>query len=108
MDLKRYYEKVREVESSINDAFVVVASLETPDGGKAGILSEVPSRVAARMVVDGTGKLASKPQVQQFREAQAQAQRAAEEAATANRVQLTVLPLAELNRLRETGSLPRE
>lgn len=108
MDLKRYYQKIREVETSITDAFAVVVSLETPDGGKAGILSEVSPKVAAKMVVDGTGKLAPKQQAQQFREAQAEAHRAAEQAATANRVQLTVLPTAELNRLREAASPPRE
>lgn len=108
MDLKRYYQKIREVESSITDAFAVVVSLETPDGGKAGTISEVLPRVAAKMMVDGTAKLASKQQTQQFREAQAEAQRAAEQAATVSRVQLTVLPTAELNRLREAAGPPKE
>ena len=108
MDLTRYYQKIREVEASITDAFAVVVSLETPDGGKGGILSEVPPRVAAKMVVDGTAKLASKQQAQELREALAEAHRAAEEAAAASRVQLTVLPTSELNRLREAAIPPRE
>ena len=108
MDLKRYYQKIREVESSITDAFAVVVSLETPDGGKAGTISEVLPRVAAKMMVDGTAKLASKQQAQQFYEAQAEAQRSAEQAATASRVQLTVLPTSELNRLREAAGPRKE
>ena len=108
MDLKRYYQKIRELEASITDAFAVVVSLETPDGGKAGILSEVPPRVASKMVVDGTAKLASKQEARQLREAVAEAHKAAEQAAAASRVQLTVLPTSELNRLREAVSPPRE
>lgn len=108
MDLKRYYQKIRQVESTIADAFAVVVSLETPDGGKGGTLTEVLPRVAAKMVVDGVAKLASSEEAQRLRAAQAEAQRAAEQAAAANRVQLTVLPTSELNRLREAANPPKE
>ena|SRR5690242_4100303 len=108
MDLKRYYQKIREVESTIVDTFAVVVSLETPDGGKGGTLTEVLPRVAAKMVVDGVAKLASKDEARRLREAQAEAQRAAEQAATMSRVQLTVLPTSELNRLREAASPPKD
>jgi hypothetical protein len=108
MDLRRYYQKIREVESTIVDRFAVVVSLETPDGGKGGALTEVLPRVAAKMVVDGVAKLASTEETQRLREAQAEAQRAAEQAATMSRVQLTVLPTTELNRLREAASTQRD
>ena len=108
MDLKRYYQKIREVESTILDAYTVVVSIETPDGGKAGAFTEVLRRVAAKMVVDGVAKLASKEEAERLREAQAEAQRAAEQAATVSRVQLTVLPTSELNRLREAANPPRD
>ena len=108
MDVKRYYEKIRQVESAIADTFAVVVSLETADGGKAGAFTEVQPRVAAKMVVDGVAKLASKEEAERLREAQAEAQRAAEQAATASRVQLTVLPTSELNRLREAASPARD
>jgi hypothetical protein len=104
MDLKRYYQKIRDVESGITDPFAVVVSLETPDGGKGGTLTEVPSRVAAKMVVDGTAQLASQEESRRLRATLAEAQRAAELAAAASRVQLTVLPTGELNRLREAAS----
>lgn len=103
MDLKRYYEKIRELESTIKEAFAVVVSVETPDGGKAGTLTEVAPRVAAKMVVDGVARLASKEEAQRLREAQAEAQRVMEQAALASRVQLTVLPTSELNRLRDAA-----
>jgi hypothetical protein len=104
MDLKRYYQKIRQVESTIVDAFAVVVSLETPDGGKPGMLTEVAPRVAAKMLVDGVAKLASEEEAQRLRAAQAEAQRTAEQAAAASRVQLTVLPTEELSRLREAAN----
>ena len=62
---------------------------------------------AAKMVVDGSAKLASPEETQRLREALAEAQRAAEQAAAVGRVQLTVLPTDELNRLREAAR-PKE
>jgi hypothetical protein len=59
MDLRVYYQKIREVEAKIPGPYAAVISLATPDGGKAGIVTDVPRRVAAKMVVDGTAKLAS-------------------------------------------------
>jgi len=58
MDLKLYYQKIRDVEAKIPGAYVEVVSLATPDGGKGGMVTEVPRRIAAKMVVDGTAKLA--------------------------------------------------
>jgi len=103
MDLKRYYQSIHEHESTIKDAYAVVVSLETPDGGKSGTLSEVLPRVAAKMIVDGVARLASEAEKRRFREAQAEAQKVAERAALANRVQLSVVTTAELNRLREAA-----
>ena len=108
MDLKRYYQKIRQVESTIVDAFAVVVSLETPDGGKGGALTEVLPRVAAKMVVDGVAKLASPEEAQRLRAVQAEAQRAAEQVAAASRVQLTVLPTSEFNWLREAANPPKD
>ena len=108
MDLKRYYQKIRQVESTIADAFAVVVSLETSDGGKAGTLTEVSPRVAAKMVVEGSARLASDQEARKLREAQAEAQQAAAQAATASRVHLTVLPTSELNKLREAANTPKE
>ncbi len=108
MDLKHYYQKIRDLEVKITDAFAVVVSLETPDGGKAGTMTEVPPRVAAKMVVDGAARLATLEEAKRLREQQAEAQRAAEQAAAASKVQLTVLPTAELNRLRAAARPSKE
>jgi hypothetical protein len=61
MDLKVYYRKIRIVEAEIADADVVMISLETPDGGRAGVATEVRRRLAAKLVVEGKARLASSP-----------------------------------------------
>jgi hypothetical protein len=103
MDLKRYYQRIREIESTIADAFTLVVSIETPDGGKPGTLTEVIRKVAAKMVVDGVARLATAEETERWRDAQAEAQRLAEQATLAGRVQLSVVPTSELNRLREAA-----
>ena len=108
MDLKRYYQKIRELEAKIADEFAVVVSLETPDGGKAGSLTEVTAKVAAKMVTEGTARMASAEEAQRLRDQQAEAQRVAEQAASAGKVQLSVLPTSELERLRAAAQPPKE
>ena len=36
MDLRNYFQRMRQIESEIAEPFVVVSSLDTPDGGKSG------------------------------------------------------------------------
>ena len=55
MDLRAYYQKIREVTEKIEGDHVVIISLETPDGGRAGVRTEVQRGVAARMIVEGRG-----------------------------------------------------
>ena len=59
MDLRGYYQKIKEVEAKIADAFAVIVSLESPDGGKAGTQTEVTRSLAARMIVNGRARLAT-------------------------------------------------
>jgi len=81
MDLRMYYQKIRDTEAKIADPFPVVESCETPDGGPAGRLTEVTPALAARMIVergretgDGSGRGGA------FREERATAKQAADEA----------------------------
>lgn len=67
MDLRVYYQKLRDIESEIQDAFPVVISRETPDGGKAGVKTQVPKKIAARMVANGMAELASAEEAAEFR-----------------------------------------
>ena len=100
MDLRHYYERIREVEARIPEEFTVVVSLGTADGGKEGTRSEVGRRLAARMVVEGLGRLATAAEREAFHAARAAQRHAAEQLAAAQRVQLTVLSSADVEKLK--------
>jgi hypothetical protein len=59
MDLRQFYRKIREIESTIPDKYPLVTSLATGDGGKEGLVSEVPRYQAARMIVEGKARLST-------------------------------------------------
>ena len=66
MDLKNYFQKIREIESKIAGLFTVIVSAETPDGGKAGTPTEVSRALAARLIVQGIARLATPEETQAF------------------------------------------
>ena len=67
MDLLSYYEKIRTIEAVIETVFAVVTSRATPDGGRAGVKTELPRAVAARLIADGKADLASPEDTAAFR-----------------------------------------
>lgn len=96
MNLKSYYQKIREFENSMVGPFVVLVSQETADGGKEGLLTEVPKRVAAKMIADGRGRLASEETAKEFHDKKAEAKRTVDTEATANRMQVTLAATTDL------------
>jgi hypothetical protein len=108
MDLQMYYQKIREMETKIADEFPLVVSVDTQDGGKGGRKTEVPRRLAAKMLVEGQVRLASRDETKVHREAQAEGKRLAEREAAAARVQLTVLSTTDLDRLRSEARGSKE
>ena len=107
MDLRVYYQSIREMQQAIVDNFAVVVSKETPDGGKPGVKSEVPRDLAARMIVDGRARLASEEEAHEFQEWKAEAKRVADQLETASRIQLTVLTENDLRSLKVAGKSPK-
>jgi hypothetical protein len=98
MNLKAYYQKIREVERTLVEPFAVLVSHATPDGGRDGILVEVPSQLAAKMIADGRARLAASDEARDFRQKTADAKRVADEEAMASRMQVTIVPTAELRK----------
>jgi hypothetical protein len=96
MDVRQYFRKIHEIESSLEDEYPVVVSLDTPDGGKAGMIFEVSRQNAAKMLVENRVTLATEEQKQQLREIQATARKAAEKAELAKRIQLAIISDTEL------------
>ena len=69
MDLRAFYQTIRKIAAEITEEVAVIISRETPDGGRAGVKTEVPRQVAARMIAEGTADLASPEQAEEFRAA---------------------------------------
>jgi hypothetical protein len=88
------------VEATLTDEFPVMVSNDTPDGGKGGQKTEVPRRVAAKLIVEGQARPASADEAKAFRAAVAEAKRAADAAAQASKVQFTVVSTADLERIK--------
>jgi hypothetical protein len=91
MDVKQYFRKIREIEDSLGEPYPIVVSLETPDGGKAGAVCEVPRSVAAKMILERRATLASIEQKELFFQQQEAAKKAAERAELARRVQVAII-----------------
>jgi hypothetical protein len=96
VDLRAYYKKVREVEASLSGDFAVVVSLETTDGGKAGVTSEVAKLTAAKMVVEVRARLASEAEEEVFQQQIRDAKMAFDQAAAVNKMQFVVVPARNL------------
>jgi hypothetical protein len=91
MDLKLFYQKVRQLAASIPEPHVVIASKETPEGGRAGVLSEVTRAIAAQLIAEGKAELATEEAAKEFRAQAAEARRLAEQAAAAHKLEITLL-----------------
>jgi hypothetical protein len=91
MDLKQYFRKIRQIEATLSEIFPLVVSLETPDGGKPGLVSEISRDLAAKLIVEGRAVLASEEEKELYREQQATAKEAAEKLELARRVQIAIV-----------------
>jgi len=107
MDLRLYYQKVRETQAKITDPFPVVESCETSDGGTAGRLTEVTAALAAKLIVEGAARLAKESDAAAFREARTRAKQAADEALAASKVQMMFLPATDWNKMQDAGKRVR-
>ena len=108
MDLRLYYQKIRQLEAAIVDEFPIVVSKDTGDGGKSGVKTEVPRHIAAKLVVEGHAEVATLEIAREFRAVMAESKRMIEQAAQAERVQLTVLSTADFNRMKTPARSTKE
>jgi hypothetical protein len=99
MNVKQYFQKVRDTEAGITERFPIIISNDTEDGGKAGIYSEVSRSVAARVVTENRARLATAEEAKTYRDAQAEDRRTAEQAVEAAKVQFTVVSVSEMAKL---------
>ena len=92
MDVRMYFHKIRQIESQLTEAHVVVVSMETPDGGKPGVFTEVNRQNAARLVVDGFARLATPEEAAQFRAELMEGKRRYDEEQAASQVKFAIVP----------------
>jgi hypothetical protein len=101
MDLRSYYKKVREAEAALTAEHVVLVSLETSEGGKAGVRTEAPRAIAAKLIAEERARIATEEEVSEFCETNRQARSAHEEAEAARQVQVMVIPARQFKKQRE-------
>ena len=100
MNMRQFYEKIKEIEDGIKSAEVIVVSNATPDGGKAGVKNEVKRSVAARMIVEGIARLATEEEAQLMRQEVEAAYKRGQEVLNAGKVQVAVLSDLEMKAIK--------
>jgi len=108
MDLRVYYRKIREAEQTIATDYTIAVSLETSDGGRAGVTTEVPRSIAAKMFVEGKARPATSDEAEEHRINALELLRQAKEKEARERVHLTVISDSEMRSLKSNnrGSKP--
>src|SRR6266478_896123 len=101
MDLRSYYIKLRDAEALLTGEHLVVASLATSEGGKEGVFTEVPRRIAAKLIAEGRARVATDEETIQFHETHREAKRRYELDEAARRVQVVVIPSQDLPKQKE-------
>jgi hypothetical protein len=91
MDVRQFYKKVREVQGGIEEPFIFVTSLETPDGGRAGSVAEVSRDLAARLIVEGKAARSLQTEIDIHRRTQQEVRKASERAELAKTIQVAVI-----------------
>lgn len=100
MDLRGFYQKIARAKEMIPTPFAVVVSADTPDGGRAGLLSEVAREVAARLIVEGRARLASESEALNFYADRAEAARLALEREAQQTLKVALLSDRDLEAVR--------
>ncbi len=94
MDLRQYYKKLHEAESKMPETHVLVVSLETGDGGKEGVITEVPRRNACQLILDGRAKRADQAEEEKYRQMETLKREEFQRAKRASRVQVELVERA--------------
>jgi hypothetical protein len=92
MDLRQYYKRLHELEAKMTEAHVLVVSVESGDGGKAGVITEVTRRNACQLILDGRARRADENEEAAFRLEEEQKRAEFQRAKTASRVQFQMVP----------------
>lgn len=95
MDLKAYFRKIRDAEKGLKGEYQFIVSLATPDGGRAGVITEVATAVASRLIVEAKARKATDEERKRFLEQQAAQRKAVAKQVLASAVQSQLARLME-------------
>jgi hypothetical protein len=101
MDLRSYYTKVREAEATLTGDSVVVVSLVTSEGGKEGVRTEAPRKVAAKLIAEARARVATQDEAEEFRAAIRDAKARIDREEAAKRMHVMVIPSHDLRQPKE-------
>jgi hypothetical protein len=101
MDLRAYYKKVRETEAGLKGESMVMVSEATPEGGKEGVRTETPRKVAAKLLAEGRARLATEEETEEFHDANREARERFDQDEAAKRVQVMVIPSQDIRKSKE-------
>jgi len=101
MDLRAYYQKIKDTEALLTGESLVVISAETSEGGKEGVRTEVPRRVAAKLLAEGRARVATEDEALEFHLANEEAREKFDREEAARRVQVMVIPSQDLRKPKE-------
>ena len=103
MDLRTYYKKVRDAEATLTGEHFVMVSLETSEGGKEGVRTQVPRVIAAKLIAEVRARVATDEEANEFHEANRAGLEKHQQEEAASRVQVMVIPSHEIKKHRERG-----
>jgi hypothetical protein len=98
MDLKTYYSNIRAVETTLEGENIVVISLATSEGGKAGVATEVQRYVAAKLIADQRARVATREEAEVFYLESEKRRLRFEQEEEARRMRVMVIPSADLRK----------
>jgi hypothetical protein len=101
MDLRAYYTKIRETEALLEGDHVVVVSLATSEGGKAGVRTEAPRGIAAKLIAEGRARVATAEEKNEFLEIRQEELERYEVEQAARRMQVVVVPQTDTRKPKE-------
>jgi hypothetical protein len=103
MNLRMYFQKIRDAEASIIDEVVHVVSLETDEGGIEGIITEVPKALAAKLLVEQRSRLATREEKVAHLEKQHAMRKKMQDDFAAQRLQVAIVSDLDLANFRRDG-----
>jgi hypothetical protein len=101
MDLRSYYTKIRETDELLTGEHIVVVSLQTSEGGKPGVRTEVPRAIAARLIAEVRARVATDEEAIEFYEMHREAKERIDHDEAARRLQVMVIPASEFKKSKE-------